>query len=765
LNWLLNKEYVRLKLIPDSSVRNWRAEDLAKTIAEQFKLPIERIVSEGLRIKGYKVQERAGFEIAFQDGSVTFYLTVPKHIAPLVVRRLQSIWDRATFEETTFAKPFDSNMSTVYELVYKKHDMYSLHTDAKNNLPLISLIESGRLLGEGERASVFAYLEPINQISWNYKMQQAWEILRSGKLPMRAQLTVRVVIYMIVSGLASILQEIMAAMSDVLSSGRGNNIYLNKPAIAPEASQYAIDRLSESTKRKAAKAGMKAYVWTMAQSKNESRADLVARSLAVSYSDLAEDNELEPRRLGKKQRAEVLRVVASSQPPKINLRYNLMSSAEAGKLLQLPGLELQEAFKEIERVEQAQLEVANKRFLDPTGILIGDVTFKGKTQKVYQPIHDDDELCLPHVGVGGMGQGKTKGLLSNYAVEATRAGFAALTIDAAKGEIFEQVSAVLPPEQVNHIDLGKTVFALDFCEAMHDDRARSRLANIVVYFFDVAEETTGQTERFLRACVLAMQHGRLSEVLSILNMNKDNKEAEKRLDEAIQRLIDRDDEFNLATLKEFKSYDTGMRRKILSPILNRMNDILGDEHLAKCMKADNSLDFVEIMSKRNLCTVIDVRADDLDKVAVNVIVSLLSLKIDLAMRMREKIKGPEASFPYFALIDEPHQYMKSTKIWEDAVVESRKWRVCYFWTFHYFDQLPAKLQKAIKNALPHYHLYPTSTETFKSLLQEIRPFVLDDALKLKRWHAINVIRSGGENATPFIAHMAAPPKDRLKSGA
>jgi len=30
-------------------------------------------------------------------------------------------------------------------------------------------------------------------------------------------------------------------------------------------------------------------------------------------------------------------------------------------------------------------------------------------------------------------------------------------------------------------------------------------------------------------------------------------------------------------------------------------------------------------------------------------------------------------------------------------------------------------------------------------------------LSIKRWHAINIIRTGGENTRPFIAKMSAPP--------
>lgn len=742
---VVNTEYIVLKVVPDSSVRNRRSEDIVRTIADQFRLPIDRLIRDGIRVKGYRLQERVAFEIGFENGTVNFYFHVPRNLAPLLLRRIQSVWDRATVEEITEGRRiFDADKVAVFESIYRKHDMYALHTNATDNLPLASLLEAGRLLEDGERASVFTYFDPMHQLSWNYELTDAWTKLREGKVPRKWNVSKREVLKGVLTTFTTLLSDLFASMP--------GNVYAKQPS-DPEAARFTIEHLSESTKKKQNQPGVRAYVWTIVQSEDASRAELIGRTLASSFSDLAGDNELEAREVTSKKRVNVImRTYETKLAPNAPLRHNKMSTAEASKFVQLPGLELQEQFAEIERIDTKQVEVADVNLLKDDGIHLGEITYKGVTQAVYHPVHDADELCLPHVGIGGMGQGKTKGLLVNYLREAARLGFGGLAIDPAKGEIGDQLEhavemGALPADKFVRYNLGVTPFALDFCEAMYDNRARARLANIVVHFFGVAEETTGQTERFLRAAVLGMQTGRLSEIMRIF-------ENEAYLDETIKRLQDADDEFNLATLNEYKSYSVAMRRKVLSPIYNRLNDILGDPFLAACMKSENSLDFVQILSQRK-AFVFDVLASDLDKVAIDVIVSLLSLKIDLAMRMRKKITGDE--HPFFVLIDEPHQFAKSTKIWEDAVVESRKWRVCYFWTFHYWEQIPQKLQKAIRNALPHYHLYPTTSQTFESLKNEIYPFTVQDALKVKRWHAINIIRTGGENAVPFVASMAPPP--------
>lgn len=760
-HFLMNTEYVRMQIVPDSSVRNHRTEDILRTIADQFSLPIDRLEFDGIKLTGIRIQERATYEIEFTSSGVRFYMTVPKHIEPIVKRRIMSVWDRASVEVAPARNPFDLEKTTIYELVYRRHDMYSLHTAANDNRPLSSIIESGKIISESERASVFAYFDPIQQVSWQFQLNAAWEKLRGGKVPRKTgSLNIRDVFRIGAMSLATLLQEIVSGASEIFSNGKSENIYANKP-IDPEAAQFTIDQLTHSTREKRGKSGIKTYLWTVAESENPIRADLIARTIATSFYDLADDNELEAKKIKKKEKkAEVLKTMQNNTPPKLNLRYNIMSTAEASKIVQLPGSELQEKYPEIDNIQQMEIEIANDDFLNPDGLPVGEVKFKDETHEVFQPTKDEDEIVLPHVGIGGMGQGKTKGLLSNYALNTVLKGYGSISIDPNKREVGDQLQAavdakVLPADKFVRFDLGKEIFALDFCEAMYDDRSRSRLANMIIYFFNIADDTSGQTERFLRACVMGMETGRIEEIMRIF-------EKEDKLDAAIKRLQEIGDEYNLQTLQEYKSYQVGMRRKITSPIYNRINEILGDSHLAKCMKSEKSINFVEIMSQRK-AFVFDVPADSLDKIAIDLVVNLLSLKIDIAMRMRKAIKGEEFEFPFFVLIDEPHQFSKSTGIWEEAVVESRKWKVCYFWTFHYWEQLPKKLQVAIRNALPHYHLYPTSPMTFKQLENEIYPFTVKEALKLKRWHAINIIKSGGERAIPFIAKMTPPPMDRYKN--
>lgn len=544
-------------------------------------------------------------------------------------------------------------------------------------------------------------------------------------------------------GMSYLIKECVEMVSEIFGGDKKENIY-HVESLDPQAARMSIERLRMETKTKPTKAATRTYLWVLAESPEPVRADLIARTLASSFGDLSGDNELYGRAVRGKVKAEVLQVVETKQAPRIKITYNLMSTAETAKIVQLPGRELQDKYSEIDRNEVKEIEIESG--LTKGGMYLGEATFKGVRTKIYQPADDWDELCAPHIVIAGMGQGKTKGYAANWLVEAVRNGFGGLAIDPAKGEIGDEVEAALTPDKVLRINLAQTVFSLDWCEVLRSPRAKNRLANTIIGFFDSGgDDTGGQTARFIRAAVMGMQTGKLAEILRIFEDEKYRKKIIAEMNEGIHK----------STLKQFQAEGEGRQRQILSPIYNRMDIILGDEFLEECLNSDNALDMVDILSQRK-AVIFDVPKRDLGAEGVDLLVNLLTTKIDLAMTLREE----EKQFPFFVIVDEPHQYNRSHVIWKKAVVESRKWRVGYIWLFHEWMQMDRELRRIIRGALPHYHFYPTSKDIWKDVLEEIAPHDLEGALRLKRYHAINVIRAGGQVVTPFIASMAAPPSMR-----
>lgn len=69
------------------------------------------------------------------------------------------------------------------------------------------------------------------------------------------------------------------------------------------------------------------------------------------------------------------------------------------------------------------------------------------------------------------------------------------------------------------------------------------------------------------------------------------------------------------------------------------------------------------------------------------------------------------------------------------------------------NQLPTGFQEAIKSSLPHYFLYPTTKKCWIDFAEEIKPFTIENALKLKAFHSINVIYTQDGYLKPFVCRM------------
>jgi len=509
--------------------------------------------------------------------------------------------------------------------------------------------------------------------------------------------------------------------------------------------RWTKKEFSRATELKPGHFGFDIVLRVVVQSSDERRKRRIARGISLALKQLNQDNELKDKMVKPNKNKRFIEDIERRHIPVPFLfgKRQILTGPEIAHFIKLPQRALQDEFPIIETVSGKETDIPDS--LKKDGLRLGDATFKGKKQTVYMPTNNHDEICLPQVVVGAMGSGKTAGFGGNLLVESVRNQFGGLAIDPKDGQIRKELEAGLPEDKIIKIKFGEKPISLDWREVQHSSKARNRLANTVLSFFNTTTDETGaQTSRYLRAAVMAMQTGKLSEILQIL-------EDEEYRNKALEQVTNPLHRNTLQDLNEDKM-SAGKRAQILAPIYNRLDTILGDEYLYECMECDDGIDLVDITSQKKAC-VIDVPKDLLGKEGVEIIVNLISTKLDLAMTLREE----ENRFPYKIVFDEPHQFNKSTKLWKSAAVESRYWRYAYCWMFHSWEQIPRDLAEIIKAAGPHYHLYPSSKKTFTDLAEEIAPFTAGNAIKLKSFHAINVIRSGGEVVTPFIAKMTPPP--------
>ncbi|MGE7271329.1 ATP-binding protein [Brevibacillus panacihumi] len=619
-------------------------------------------------------------------------------------------------------------MAATLELNY--HYMFAIRVDRREISYLASLLETVRTMEADDSVYVQTLATPAER-DWYGGAAEAYERFKAGDMPQKIALNKRTVGR---TALKLATKTVLGAISVVTELLTGEE---PEPVNIDGGERAAILRDGKLRSETLAKTRGDAYdviIRVGVVCANRARAAALMRMVTMAFRELDGDNHLVAHETDAARTWRKMRERAVG----IRLQRDYMSIAEVSRLFLLPTRPLQERYG-IENI--AQLETGVPPEISAGGLRFGTVKHKGAEIPIYMPTGDYDELCLPRVIIGGMGSGKTTAG-ANLIVEAVRNGFGGLAIDPAKGQIGDMVAAALGSDRVTRIRIdGVTPFALDFCEISRSPRARNRLANAILSFFNTATDEAGaQTARYLRAAIMAMRTAHLAEIMRIFEDDAYRAECIAEMAPGMHR----------TTLEDFGRMTDGKRAQVLAPIYNRLDTILGDEYLAECFASDNSIDMVALTSERR-AVIIDVPKAALGPEGVDLIVNLLSVKLDLAMTLREEAD----QFPFFIVYDEPHQFLRSARTWKAAAVESRKWRYAYAWLFHSWEQIPGDLAEIIRSAGPHYTVFRASKKTFRELAEELAPFTVEDYVRMPKYHALNVLRVGEAQHAVVMARMAS----------
>lgn len=730
--------YVQYQITPDRSVDNRKVHDMFRAISAFYAAPLDVI-------RRKKTAGAFWWDIVMTAESISFYATFPTEWQRELRKQIDNTWPNCAIESVDTFETILPPSASVCEMKYRRNNIFALQTDRRVELePLQSIMSITSEMETGDVVRLSICAEPISRLDWQDYAERQFRTFKSGKTPRRTRISKRDILVSIGEGVTGLLE---GALDTVHSAIGPEPDRKSKSTDDYEKRLIMIDgNLTRGTLNKIKAPTFNVHIRIASYSNDKERQTVLLRSVGNSFNDITADNELERSDVYERLRPLVLRELNEYQTgwlTRLDVDKNVMSNEELGRLVEMPTAALQDAYSDrLRTLDTRQIRVPD--ILTGDGIRLGDVPFKKQFVSVYIPTNDYDQLCLPTGVIGGMGSGKTKGFACNRAIEFVRKGYSALMVDPAKSEMWEQIEAALPENQRRRILLGHDVISLDFREALRSDSGRARLAQIILAFFEDNADTAGaQTQRYLRAAVMGMKTGKLVEILRIFT--------DKRYRSGIISALPANG-MHRQTLTEFDGYSPDRQRQILAPIMNRLDVVLGDPYLERCMNADSGLDFVDILSHRCMCTVIDVPDRLNTRLAKDVLISLISFKIDAAMALRTD------EFPYAIIYDEPHQYMRSAKLWANVAVESRKYRLAYTWLFHSWEQIPDSLAQIIRDAGPHYVIYPSSKKTYSGLREEIAPFTVEDGLSTKRYHAICALKIGDGRLTPFMCRMTPPVK-------
>ncbi|MEK4636908.1 ATP-binding protein [Bacillus sp. FSL W8-0519] len=717
-----------IQVIPHSKLENNRVDHFSQ------QLCMYRSVFERWNKQKKKLDKNfLSWELVLQPKQTHFLVTIPTDMDKSTEKAIHSTWPNVTTKEIedpfkTFTPIYISTMELRY------HYFLSVKVDRRTNW-LNSLLETLNIMKDDEKIIIQILCHPAHYDWYNSAIEQYERFKKDGHMPLRFHFNKRDVAYMASKAVSHSLVGTINFVGEIIAGKNAEKISIK----SDRAIILKDGHLRSETLQKTRGDAYQIHIRIAIQAKDEKQAILLNRSISTAFRELDGDNQLINYPANRKRTLQHMK----ERRKNISMYSDYMSIQEASRLFMLPTYHLQDRYK-IESIKQLETDVPASLF--ENGLLLGSQTYKGETKQIYMPVKNEDELCLPTAVIGGMGQGKTDGYGATRMVEAVRNGFGAIFIDPAKHQVTNQLKEVLDPSQYEIINISELKPSFDWCETQYSNYGKGLLADAVLSFFEDSLEDSVQTERYLRAFIIGMKTPQLKEIFSIMEDKKYLAEVIEEMPEGIHK----------QTLIQYLNESDNMRMRLIKPVYNRMDMIMGDPFLMDCFSSNESIDFVKIMSQKKAFVIDVAKKDGLTPKQINIIGNLLMTKINLAMQMRKE----ENQFPFFVMVDEPHQFNRSAKLWESMAVESRKWRVGFIWLFHYWEQLPKKAQQAIKNALPHYHLYPTSKETFKAFAEELAPFELADCLKLKRYHAFNILRTGGETTKPFIAEMTLPPNKR-----
>lgn len=773
-------EFITFKITPDRELRNYNNLSIINALTDLYTPLSERISKERFIVSlpiipiditlpkpkwTYKHLPRLYFDIVYKGEEVTFYISVPTQWKDLIQQKINQAWEHSAIDIVDGLPKINKELSLLADISYKRHNMFSLKTDRDDNDPMTDQLSIVNHMKESDIARVNVCMEPTNQRDWISDCEDAYELIKKGQLPNRkyAGLKNRKLLVW------RIIESTIRAISNTLLEFLTDKGTEYMPPRDPQLELILSGgKLSAGTLYKIGSHSLKTHLTVISTSEEPTRADTTLRTLCNSYKSLSSDNELSYTILSKSKRLNRIEAIDSYKKPK-NIDPMIVSDKEAAKLIQLPTAGLQDKYP-IPSISTREFNVPDIVLDKARGIPFGYYNMKCKEYIAHIPTIDHDELCLPTVVVAGMGQGKTKGFASNYALEMFLKGYSVIAVDVAKGEIMEQLLSTIPKDRMNkvvYLDLSNPDYPipLDWSEVtLYNTRTASqRLTDELSHFLKSTSDPTGdRTRMYLEIAaktVFSISNKTILDIVLIL------KSAEYRA----QLLREIKDPGLIAQWEDWDNLTEAQQREFYRPILFRLNTIMGNQLLKNCICQKPKLDengepiinFRKWMDEGYL-VLIKAKKSSLLEQGLNDMMSFITAKVWLSALTRDEDKDDYR--PCIYLLDEPQQYLSgSANHFAQMFTESRKWRLKLVFLFHSWAQLKEKdkdLARILRSALCHWHIYSTSEEELKDMKSYIKPYTIDEAIALKRHWAINHIRVGGDYHT-FITKMIPPPSDRL----
>jgi len=721
-------------------------------------------------------------------GSITYCLIVPTRLIDHFKQKVLSVWEKATVKPAEVSSLLDPVNCRCCELIYRRHDIFSLATSKDENAPMQGILAATSEMKETDQAVIDILFTPADRVQWDYDAGKAYEKFQSGKMPRPMRLSLGT---MLALGMGGFNAAMTGVQNNIVEAIGGDTCNAAIP-LDPEREILAVKGLSSATTAKLHSPVLRVHIRIASQAKELERAELTMKALAGAFKDISGDNEL-VRRDRKDTQKIVAEITGYRQPVFGGI---LCSTAEAGKLMQLPTAGLQDEYP-IECIKQREVSLPEELFLNGAGISIGQVTERGVTRTAKLPVtahsgvhlrHVYDALCTPTLATGQMGCGKTEGYGGNWAHGFLLNGFTVFLIDTADGQqakvIEDSLPTDFPDKKIIHMELDnkhwpialnwgdvasrKLIGAEDELEALEmGERLTARLIDYIDG--NATTELSDRMRQYLTSAARAVLSDPTKSLLDVeLALRSPAYREELLADPTIKEQPDvMQDLLSLQARAE-----AGSDAPIVDPIVSRLKMFSESRALQNLFYQPNKvgkdrkplLDFRRFADNPDggygYLVAIHASADAWGQDGQELVLSFVQDKILMAVYSRVDIPQDQRK-PCLNLVDEPHRFInRAARLYKNASVELRKYRMKLLWLAHYLSQMGPAAQAVAAGGCQFTQYRTQELRQFKELGYAFEPFEPEELYRSlpEKWEAANKVRlPSGRGCPAFIAKMAPPP--------
>jgi hypothetical protein len=742
----INPEYIYLKVIPVTSVRNNDSYKVAQAIQSTYKPFLSRFTFHDYKelfnttfpqLIKYELPCKTSYMIYITKKVVEFYFIVDKKYKCILKEALGRVWPSVTIYETVNLPMFSSN-AMYKQLVYAKEDALSLAVDRRDNELMANNLNIIDVLQETDKVGIFYNFIPVSQHSWRATYKNTINKYIAGapvdKNKVNATYAVK-----------TIINEIYNLLNSFNTSNKINIL--------------STKELSKITQNKASEFIVNTQIALISDSHNKLNSINNLRSVANSFRSIDDDNYLKYKSTKKFNHNDL----------NIGTEINKCSLKEIGNFISLPGRELLERFG-IEHINTLEVEVPEE--LRNGYIKLGCNTFKGNA--ITTTMSKDKNLAnLGLVLLGPQGCGKST-FIGNYAKDASGSGEGVILIDYIKNcELSSEIEKVVSYNRLIIIDLSKQeqMQSFGFNEVSNFNPKSTyeslEVANmqtqLLIAFIDAINPEQQLTPRMRRSLASAANIVFIHPNMCMRNVYECLADHRKR-QEYINLVPDemksylQDDIFNLIDMNEYDNKTgetTGTKSSKNEFVMDRISILMEDIKLKYMFNKnmDDNIDFVKAMDQGKVILIKMPDSKYPTTVHKNILTTFFVSKIWLASQLRGGMyKEPTRTH---VIIDEVFQAPTTEFILKDILVQARKFQTKFVFSAHYLSQIET-IKEALKASGSSYMMMQgTDKKNFEELKEDLAPFELQDLLNLKRYYSLNLIKTSNGYAK-FITELPKP---------